>query len=80
MKRLALFLVATTACTPFVSRGAEAAASPEAQEVTQKKADKATALTKKNKFVKPSDDAEQVVVTGTRESHVKARQSISPWS
>jgi len=78
VKRLALFLVATTACTPFVSRAADAASAAEAQDVAQKKADKTTALTKKNKFVKSTDDAEQVVVTGTRESHVKARQSISP--
>ncbi|WP_232228159.1 TonB-dependent receptor plug domain-containing protein [Asaia astilbis] len=77
MKRLALFLVATTACTPFLSAGAYAAAASATQEVDQKKADKTTALTKKNKFVTGSDESEQVVVTGTRESHVKARQSIS---
>ncbi len=75
MKKVKLLLVATSACTPMLF-----AAGALAQE-TQKAASKAAPVAhkmSKQPVSRNSDTQEQVIVTGTRAAHVKARQSISP--
>ena len=74
MKRLALFLVATTACTPFVSRAADAESATRALDVAQKTADKTTALTQTNELDKRADDGEPLTRTGQALSPVNAAQ------
>ncbi|MEJ5118808.1 TonB-dependent receptor [Gluconobacter cerinus] len=75
MKKTVLILVATTATGAFL---VPAQAQPlSSQTTTDDKPAKAKGKSKRTTTAH-ENESEQVIVTGTRESHVKARQSISP--